>query len=181
MLTKKIQGYENLDLEPFEKSPQWFDTYLFQLNIQCRAFDFQIKLVQSVINSGNSIISLRAGAGKTYIFALLIKYYYMKKRKEKSEDFLTFFFVPHRSIREQQVQAIRDVNDLRVIGCDDDSSVNQFAFSHVVVCTPQKSLNCLIDKIIFLIEIDLLVFDECHNWIGNHPYSKIMEQCLVYH
>jgi ERCC4-related helicase len=106
----------------------------------------------------------------------------MKKRKEKSKDFLTFFFVPHRSIRDQQVTAIRDVGDLRVIGCDDDSSANEFIhYNHVVVCTPQKFLNCLIDKTILLNQIDLLIFDECHNCIGNHPYSKIMEQYLVYH
>ncbi|CAF1443158.1 unnamed protein product [Rotaria sordida] len=179
---EKIQDYKSLDLEPFEKSPVWSDEYLSQLNIQRRPFDFQIELIQSVINSGNSIVSLRTGAGKTYIAALLIKYYYMKKRKEKDEQFLTFFFVPHRSIRDQQVTAIRDVGDLRVMACDDNSTANEFVqYSHIVVCTPQKFLNCLIDKTILLNQIDLLIFDECHNCIGNHPYSKIMEQYLVYH
>ncbi|CAF3817351.1 unnamed protein product [Rotaria sp. Silwood1] len=179
---EKIQDYKNLDLEPFEKNSIWSDEYLSQLNIQRRPFDFQIELIQSVINSENAIVSLRTGAGKTYIAALLIKYYYMKKRKEKDEQFLTFFFIPHRSIRDQQVAAIRDAGDLRVMPCDDDSTANEFVqYSHVVVCTPQKFLNCLIDKTILLNQIDLLIFDECHNCIGNHPYSKIMEQYLVYH
>ncbi|CAF3126189.1 unnamed protein product [Rotaria sp. Silwood2] len=179
---EKIQDYESLDLESFEKSPIWSDEYLLQLNIPRRPFDFQIELVQSVINSGNSIVSLRTGAGKTYIAALLIKYYYMKKRKENDKQFLTFFFIPNRSIRDQQVTAIRDVGDLRVMPCDDDSSANEFIqYSHVVICTPQKFLNCLVDKTILLNQIDLLIFDECHNCIGNHPYSKIMEQYLVYH
>ncbi|CAF5031365.1 unnamed protein product, partial [Rotaria sp. Silwood1] len=179
---EKIQDYKSLDLEPFEKSPVWSDEYLSQLNIQRRPFDFQIELIQSVINNGNSIVSLRTGAGKTYIAALLIKYYYIKKRKEKNEQFLTFFFVPHRSIRDQQVKAIRDVGDLRVMPCDDNSTANEFVqYSHVVVCTPQKFLNCLIDKTILLNQLDLLIFDECHNCIGNHPYLKMMEQYLVYY
>ncbi len=103
--------------------------------------------IQSVIKRGNSIVSLRTGAGKTYISALLIKYYYMKNRKGKDEQFLSFFFVPHRSIRDQQATAIRDVGDLRVMSCDDNSSAHQcIQYSHVIVCTPQKFLNCLLDK-----------------------------------
>jgi len=178
----KIQDYKNIDLKPFENSPIWSDEYLSQLNIQRRPFDFQIDLVQSVIKSENSIVCLRTGAGKTFISALLIKYYYMKKRKEKTEEFLSFFFIPHRSIRDQQVTALRNVGDLRIIGCDDDSSANEFIqYNHVIICTPQKFLNCLLDKTIHLNQIDLIIFDECHNCIGNHPYSKIMEQYLVYH
>lgn len=147
--TEKIEDYVNLDLEPFEKSPIWTDEYLAKLNIERLPFDFQIELIQSVIGSGNSIISLRTGAGKTYIAALLIKYYYMKKRKQNENDFLAFFFVPNRSIRDQQVIAIRGAGDLRVIPCDDDSSVHEFIqHSHVIVCTPQKFLNCLIDRTI---------------------------------
>ena len=180
---EKVEDYKNLNLQPFEKSPIWSDEYRLQLNIQRPPFDFQIELIQSVIKSENSIVCLRTGAGKTYISALLIKYYYMKKRKEKDDaDFLTFFFVPHRSIRDQQVKAIREVGDLRVIGCDDDSSANEFTrYYHVVICTPQKFLNCLLDKTIHLNQIDLIIFDECHNCIGKHPYSRIMEQYLIFH
>ena len=47
---EKIQNFESLDLEPFEKNSIWSDEYLSQLNIQLRPFDFQIELVQSVIN-----------------------------------------------------------------------------------------------------------------------------------
>jgi len=179
---EKIQDFINLDLEPFEKSPIWSDAYRSQLNIQWHPFAFQIEIVQSVINSGNSIVCLRTGAGKTKIAALIIKYFYMKKQKQHDKEFLSFFFIPNRSIRQQQVEALRSVGDLRVIGCDDDSSAYEFVqYSHVIVCTPQKFLNCLIDKTIRLNQIDMLIFDECHHCIGNHPYSKIMEQYLVYH
>lgn len=179
---EKITDYTKIDLETFSKYPAWSDEYLSELNLTRRPFDFQIELVQSVIQGGNSIISLRTGAGKTYVAALLIKYYYMKKRKENQNEFLSFFFIPHRSIRDQQVQAIRDVGDLRVIACDDDSYVHEFInFNHVIVCTPQKFLNSLIEQTVHLNHIDLIIFDECHNCIGNHPYSKIMEQYLVYH
>ena len=180
---EKIPDCENIDLNPFEKSIVWPDDYHLQLNLQRRPFNFQIELVQSVIKSENSLVCLRTGAGKTYIAALLIKYYYLKKKQEKpGEEFLSFFFIPHRAIRDQQVTAIRDVGDLRVIACDDESSADTFVrYNHVVICTPQKFLNCLLDKTILLRQIDLMIFDECHNCIGNHPYARIMEQYLVYH
>ncbi|CAF1072119.1 unnamed protein product [Adineta ricciae] len=181
--TENIEDFTNIHLKPFETSSTWSDQYLSSLNIHRRPFNFQIELVQSAIQSGNSIICLRTGAGKTYTCALLIKYYYLKKKQEHpDEHFSTFFFVPNRSIREQQVEAIRSVGDLQVIGCDDDSTADAFAaFYNVVVCTPQKFLNCLMDKTVHFNEIDLIVFDECHHCIGRHPYSQVMEQYLVYH
>ena len=100
-----------------------------------------------------------------------------KKKADPSSEFQSFFFVPHRSIRDQQVQAIRQFGQLRVIGCDDDSSLKDFlGYNQVIICTPQKFLNCLSEKHIDFSAIDLLIFDECHNCIGNHPYSDIMKQ-----
>ena len=174
-------SYGDLDLNEFESNSRWSDGYLAQLNLSRRPFDFQIELVQSVIKSGNSIVCIRTGAGKTYVAALLIKYYFMKKMKEQQQQrFLCVFFVPHRAIRDQQVAAIRSAGDMRVIGCDDDSYVHEFVRHYeVIVCTPQKFLNCLQEKKLQLDQIDLMIFDECHNCIGNHPYSKIMEQCMI--
>ncbi len=101
---------------------------------------------------------------------------------KKNENFLSFFFVPHRWICDQQVTVIHDVGDLRVIGCDDDSSANEFVqYIHVIIYIPQKFLNCLLDKTILLNQIDLIIFDECQNCIDIHPYPEIMEQYLIYH
>ena len=172
-----VENFERMNLKPFEEDLQWTNEYLLEMNITRRPFDFQIELVRSLITHENSIVCLRTGAGKTYISALLIKYYYLKKKKNNSSaEFLSFFFVPHRAIRDQQAQAIRQIGDIRVIACDDNSSVKDFlGYNHVIVCTPQKFVNCLVEKSIHWNEIDLLIFDECHNCIGNHPYSKIME------
>ena len=179
---EKPLNYADLDLNEFESSLRWSDDYLSKLNLPRHPFEFQIELVQSVIKSGNSIVCIRTGAGKTYTAALLIKYYYMKTMKEHQQQqrFISVFFIPHRAIRDQQVNAIRSVGNMRVIGCDDDSYVHEFVRRYeVIVCTPQKFLNCLCAKSIQLDQIDLMIFDECHNCIGNHPYSKIMEQCMI--
>lgn len=175
-------NYADLDLNEFESSSRWSDDYLARLHLSRRPFDFQIELVQSVIKSSNSIVCIRTGAGKTYVAALLIKYYFMKKMKEQQQQqrFLSVFFVPHRAVRDQQAAAIRSTGDMRVIGCDDDSYVHEFVRQfEVIVCTPQKFLNSLHEKKIQLHQVDLMIFDECHNCIGNHPYSKIMEQCMI--
>ncbi|CAF4941594.1 unnamed protein product, partial [Rotaria sp. Silwood2] len=57
LLIEKIKDYTKIDLEIFSKSAIWSDEYLCEINLQRRPFDFQIELVQSVIKSGNSIIS----------------------------------------------------------------------------------------------------------------------------
>ncbi|CAF1637548.1 unnamed protein product, partial [Didymodactylos carnosus] len=157
--------YANIDLNIFENFSSWSDEYLIQINVKKRPYQFQIELVQMAIKQENTIICLRTGAGKTYIAALLIKYYYMKKMKiAANQRFLTIFLVPHRSICEQQVKAVDIIGNLCVTGCNDESFVHEYIqTSNVIVCTPQKLLNCLNDQTISLKDIDVLVFDECHN------------------
>ena len=46
--------------------------------------------------------------------------------------------------------------------------------------TPQVLLDALRRAFLSLEAVGLLVIDECHRAIGNHPYTKIMKVNLIY-
>lgn len=51
--------------------------------------------------------------------------------------------------------------------------------SDIVVMTPQILVNCIKQGILSsLCTFTLIIFDECHNTTGNHPYSVLMTRYL---
>lgn len=46
--------------------------------------------------------------------------------------------------------------------------------------TPQVLLDALRRAFFTLEAVDLMVIDECHRAIGNHPYTKIMKVNVIY-
>lgn len=51
--------------------------------------------------------------------------------------------------------------------------------SDIVVLTPQILVNFLNDKLLPSLSIfTLMIFDECHNTIGQHPYNVLMFKYL---
>lgn len=167
----------NIDLGPFEDSSQpWTEEYSKVLNLRYHPRNYQIEIIRDAIRNENTIVCLRTGSGKTFIASVLIKYYYIKKLKSKPESkFLALFFVPRKAIRLQQAQAIADIGNLRVQICEDDQRIEQLINSHVIVSTPQKLVNCLEKETMQLAQIDLMIFDECHNTTGRNPYCELMK------
>ena len=170
--------FNRIDLRPFEDSScQWVEEYSKSLNLNHHPRAYQVEIIRDVIKNGNSIVCLRTGSGKTFIAALLIKYYLIKSQKVNStKKFLTLFFVPRKAVRLQQAKAISDIGNLKVQICEDDQTIDQLMHSnHVIVATPQKFLNCLKKETVRLSQIDLIIFDECHNTSGGNPYCEIMK------
>ncbi|CAF1084622.1 unnamed protein product [Didymodactylos carnosus] len=193
--TEPPLNYTEIDLKLFE-SDVWSNEFLQQINLKILPYNYQIELIQKAIQAQNTLVCLRTGAGKTYVAAILLKYYFIKKMKtiiinNKNENnkqmkttpvkFLSFFFVPKRSILRQQADALRTVQNLRVTMCDDTSDVKHYIHSHdVIVCTPQKLVNCLKAGAISLNDVDVMIFDECHNSVKQHPYCQIMQYLLCW-
>lgn len=171
----------SIDLKPFEDSSrEWTEEYSHLLNLKCQPRGYQIEIIRDVILNGNSIVCLRTGSGKTFIASVLIKYYFIKKQKtDPNAKFLTLFFVPRKAIRLQQAKAISEIDNIKVQICEDDQTIDKIIkTSHVIVSTPQKFVNCLKNGTINLSQIDLMIFDECHNTSGGNPYCEIMKFCL---
>jgi ERCC4-related helicase len=170
--------FNSIDLTPFEDSScEWTEEYSKLLNLKYHPRGYQIEIIRDAVRNGNTIVCLRTGSGKTFIASILIKYYFIKQQKTNpGTKFLALFFVPRKAIRLQQAKAISEIGNLKIQICEDDQRVDQLInTNHVIVSTPQKCVNCLKDEKIHLSQIDLMIFDECHNTSGGNPYCEIMK------
>lgn len=96
-------------------------------------------------------------------------------------NFGFLFIVP---LVQQQAHVIEMHSDLSVgayyseLGVDlwtDEKWNNEFSSHHVLVMTPQIFLSVIIDGFITLSKVNLIVLDECHHAVQDHPYAKIMK------
>lgn len=167
----------NIDLKPFEDSSVlWTAEYSTILNLTYHPRDYQIEIIRDAVRDGNTIVCLRTGSGKTFIASVLIKYHFIKRQQiNPNKKFLALFFVPRKAIRLQQAKAIDEIGNLRVRICEDDQTMDTLLNNDVIVSTPQKFVNCLKNEKMNLSQIDLMIFDECHNTSGGNPYCEIMK------
>ncbi|CAF1032799.1 unnamed protein product, partial [Adineta ricciae] len=172
---------ENIDLKLFESSP-WSDDFLEKIHLSSiRPYEYQRELVQNAIKARNTIICLRAGGKKTFVAALLLKYYLIKRLTSENDKkkFLAFFLVSRRAMLKQQANKLKQIGNLRVVICDEANDATQYVInSDVIVCTPQKLIKCLRMKTILVSNIDVLCFDECHDSPIRSQYIEIMQYIL---
>ncbi|CAF1655386.1 unnamed protein product, partial [Didymodactylos carnosus] len=134
-----VLDINEINLLPFvDEIYPWTNDYTKQFNVKHKPHNYQLEIIRHAVNSTNTIVCLRTGAGKTYIAALLIKYHYVKKMKQ-SKHFLALFFVPRKAIRQQQAIALKQATNLHVEICGDEQVVqNCVVHNDIIVLTPQK-------------------------------------------
>ncbi|KPJ04293.1 Endoribonuclease Dicer [Papilio xuthus] len=135
----------------------------------------------------NTIIYLPTGSGKTFIAISLIGRF----KKSLSGEWgngakRTFFLVNTVPLVQQQRKCIIDLCPIKKVGSyssedrvdywnkkkwDEELSKNQ-----VVVMTSQILCDMLTHNYINIRDINLLIFDECHHAIDNHPMRMVMKQ-----
>ncbi|CAB1419892.1 unnamed protein product [Pleuronectes platessa] len=124
---------------------------------------YQVELLEAALEH-NTIVCLNTGSGKTFIAVLLakelshqIRGHYQRNAKR------TVFLVNTALSVVQQAAAVRTHSDLQI-------TENQ-----VLVMTCHIFLHVLRTKILLLSKINLVVFDDCHLAITDHPYCEIMK------
>ncbi|CAF1626571.1 unnamed protein product, partial [Didymodactylos carnosus] len=86
---------------------------------------------------------------------------------------------PRKAIRQQQATVLKQATNLRVEICEDEQVVhNCVVHNDIIVLTPQKLVNSLKNGHMKLSDIDMMIFDECHNTSGGNPYCEIMKYYL---
>lgn len=140
--------------------------------------------VYEVAVKRNTIAVLETGTGKTMIAVMLINHIGQLIRSTASKK-LIIFLAPTVHLVNQQFKVIEDHTDFEVgeyyggKGVDEwdnkswEKEINQH---HVLVMTPQVLLDVLRRAFFNLEAVGLMVIDECHRAIGNHPYTKIMKE-----
>ncbi|KAM5129321.1 endoribonuclease Dicer [Mantella aurantiaca] len=147
---------------------------------------YQVELLEAALDH-NTIVCLNSGSGKTFIAVLLSKELSYQIRG----DFIkgakrTVFLVNSAKQVAQQVSAVRTHSDLKVgeysvldvVESWTKERWNQEFLDHqILIMTCHIFLNVLNSESLSLSNINLLVFDECHLAIQDHPYREIMKIC----
>ncbi|KAL6980469.1 hypothetical protein U1Q18_022107 [Sarracenia purpurea var. burkii] len=141
---------------------------------------YQIEALEKAIKQ-NTIVFLETGSGKTLIAIMLLRTYAYLLRKPST--YIAVFLVPTVVLVTQQAEAVEMHTDLKVgkywgeMGVDywDAATWKQQEDKYeVFVMTPMILLDALRHSFLRLDKIKVLIFDECHNAIGRHPYACIM-------
>ncbi|KYM95939.1 Endoribonuclease Dicer [Cyphomyrmex costatus] len=146
---------------------------------------YQIDLYERAIQD-NTIVYLPTGSGKTYIAVMLLKHLSRDIRKSYQEGGKRSAFIVNTvALVEQQSQYIQRHTDLKCRGYSGDMKVDFWSHEEwlseieaheVLVMTSQIFLNLLIHGYLTLDRINLIIFDECHRAVSNHPMRQIMQQ-----
>ncbi|XP_039589083.1 antiviral innate immune response receptor RIG-I isoform X3 [Passer montanus] len=150
-----------------------------------KARSYQIELAQPAIDGKNTLICAPTGSGKTFV-ALLICEHHLQNvpsgRKAK-----VVFLATKVPVYEQQKNVFRqhfERSGYSVQGiCGETvaniSVENVIQDSDIIVLTPQILVNSMEKGILSSLSIfTLMIFDECHNTTGNHPYNVLMTRYL---
>ncbi|KAM8913374.1 endoribonuclease Dicer isoform 2-T6 [Spinachia spinachia] len=152
---------------------------------------YQVELLEAAIEH-NTIVCLNTGSGKTFIAVLLTKELSHQIRGHYNENAKRTFFLVNTAVSVvQQAAAVRTHSDLQVGEYTDAKETSSWTDkrwsqeimeNQVLVMTCHIFLHVLKNKILPLSKINLVVFDDCHLAITDHPYCDIMklfEGCSV--
>lgn len=147
---------------------------------------YQVELLEAALDH-NTIVCLNTGSGKTFIAVLLTKELSYQIRGDFNRSGRrTVFLVNSANQVAQQVSAVRTHSDLKVgeysnlevtASWTKEKWNQEFTKHQVLVMTCYVALNVLKNGYLSLSDINLLVFDECHLAILDHPYREIMKLC----
>ncbi|XP_020236555.1 endoribonuclease Dicer homolog 3a isoform X2 [Cajanus cajan] len=144
---------------------------------------YQIEVFE-VARQRNTIAVLDTGSGKTLIAVMLLKEV-GQEIKTSGVKKLIVFMAPTVHLVNQQFKNIKHLTDFQVeeyYGAKGVDAWNlktwekEISNNDVLVMTPQVLLNALRKAFLRIEMISLIIIDECHRAIGNHPYTQIMKE-----
>ncbi|KAJ7990868.1 hypothetical protein DPEC_G00291370 [Dallia pectoralis] len=147
---------------------------------------YQVELLEAALEH-NTIVCLNTGSGKTFIAVLLTKELSHQIREDFSENGKrTVFLVNAASSVIQQAATVRTHSDLHVgeytslektVLWSKEKWSQEMIQNQVLVMTCHIFLHVLKNGVLPLAKLNLVVFDECHLAITDHPYREIMKLC----
>nr|XP_056704225.1 antiviral innate immune response receptor RIG-I [Euleptes europaea] len=149
------------------------------------ARSYQTELAQPALNGKNTIICAPTGSGKTFV-SLMICDYHLRNRPAGVKGKVVFLAtkVPVYEQQKKVFQEHFERTNYTVTGiCGETAADTPVSMviegNDITVMTPQILVNCLNDGTLPSLSLfTLMIFDECHNTTGNHPYSVLMSKYL---
>ncbi|KAL0382577.1 UNVERIFIED_CONTAM: Endoribonuclease Dicer2 [Sesamum calycinum] len=146
------------------------------------ARSYQLEALETALKQ-NTIVFFETGTGKTLIAIMLLRSYAHLLRKPS--PYIAVFLVPTVVLVTQQGEVVATHTDLKVGEYYGEMGVDYWDAAtwkdekdkyEVLVMTPQILLNALRHRFLRLEQVKVLIFDECHNARGKHPYACIMTE-----
>ncbi|KAL3323675.1 hypothetical protein AABB24_038037 [Solanum stoloniferum] len=146
------------------------------------ARSYQLEALEIALKQ-NTIVYLETGSGKTLIAIMLLRSYACLLRKPS--PYIAVFLVPTVVLVTQQGDALTMHTDLKVgkycgkRGVDywNAATWQQQVDDHeVLIMTPAILHAALRHSFLQMDMIKVIIFDECHNARGKHPYASIMKE-----
>ncbi|XP_017941674.2 probable ATP-dependent RNA helicase DDX58 isoform X2 [Manacus vitellinus] len=150
-----------------------------------KARTYQIELAQPAINGKNTLICAPTGSGKTFVALLICEHHLQNMPSGKKPKVV--FLATKVPVYEQQKNVFRqhfERSGYSVQGICGETVANVsvehvIQDSDIIVLTPQILVNTIETGILSSLSIfTLMIFDECHNTTGNHPYNVLMTRYL---
>ncbi|KAG7160339.1 endoribonuclease Dicer-like 1 [Homarus americanus] len=156
-----------------------------ECDVNFTARPYQVELFEHA-KKQNSILVLGTGSGKTFISILLIKELSDQIREPFSKGGKrTVFIVNTVPLVHQQALAIETHTALKVGKYEGSMGVDfwtaemwkeELEKNEVLVFVAQIFLDLVLHASLPLSAVNLLIMDECHHTVGNHPMREIMRQ-----
>lgn len=141
--------------------------------------EYQNSILETA-KSGNTLVVLPTGMGKTLIAFLLAKHYIEKYPKKK-----VLFLAPTRPLAQQHFTFFKDnlpelYAELQLFTgkIESDSRAKLWDVANIIFSTPQCIANDLKKRKISLDEVSLLIEDEAHRCLKNYDYTYIARRYL---
>uniref|UniRef100_A0A8C8EZ39 ribonuclease III n=1 Tax=Oncorhynchus tshawytscha TaxID=74940 RepID=A0A8C8EZ39_ONCTS len=163
-----------------------FVIFIFCWKKWLRFFFGLVELLEAALDH-NTIVCSNTGSGKTFIAVLLTKELSHQIRGDFAKHGNRTVFLVNTALSViQQAASVRTHSDLQVgeyTSVEKTSSWSGEKWSQemienqVLVMTCHIFLHVLKNGVLPLSKLNLVVFDECHLAITDHPYREIMKLC----
>uniref|UniRef100_A0A182J388 Dicer-2 n=1 Tax=Anopheles atroparvus TaxID=41427 RepID=A0A182J388_ANOAO len=150
--------------------------------------DYQVEM-KKICLAKNSIVYLPTGAGKTHIALMVMKEKSYQLQSSIEEGGKRMFFLANTiALAKQQAQFFSRhlpfsvrlyTSEVNVDAWKGDRWKQEFAQIQILVSTAQILLDVLRHGYLSPASINLIVFDECHRAIGQHPMHAIMKELFT--
>ncbi|XP_008939124.1 PREDICTED: probable ATP-dependent RNA helicase DDX58 [Merops nubicus] len=150
-----------------------------------KARSYQTELAQPAISGKNTLICAPTGSGKTFVALLICEHHF--QNMPSGQKAKVVFLATKVPVYEQQKTVFKEYferSGYSVQGISGETIANVsvervIQDSDIIVLTPQILVNSIEQGIISSLSIfTLMIFDECHNTTGNHPYNVLMTRYL---